>query len=201
VIIAHYGIKLIRLTKAKIELVRSWRNDEKIQRHMFFAQRITPEMQENWFASINNEFNHYFIIVYNGQEVGLINTSHIDFSAKKADAGLFIFEDKYWGTDVPVRASLAMLDFFFHHHILESIEAKTKVENKAAINYNKQLGFEQKKIVEDGNGILLELTKENYLKSTAALRKVAGSEKMIIEFDRTDSVERFFFEKYFQKIN
>ena len=200
-IIAHYGIKLIRLTKAKIELVRNWRNDEKIQRHMFFAQIITPEMQEQWFTSINNAFNHFFIIEYNGQEVGLINTSHIDFSSKKADAGLFIFDDKYWGTDVPVRASLAMLDFFFHHHILDTIEAKTKAENKAAINYNKQLGFEQKEIVEDGKGLLLELTKENYHKKTTALRKVAGSEKMIIEFDRTDPTERIFFEKYFQEIS
>lgn len=200
-IIAHYGIQLIRLTKAKIELVRMWRNDEKIQRHMFFAQLITPEMQEQWFASINNEFNHYFVIEYNGQEVGLINTSHIDYNAKKADAGLFIFEEKYWGTDVPVRASLAMLDFFFHHNILDSIEAKTKVDNKAALNYNKQLGFEQKEIVEDGKGLLLELTKENYYKKTTALRKVAGSEKMIIEFDRTDPIERIFFEKYFQEIS
>lgn len=178
-----------------------WRNDEKIQRHMFFAQLITSEMQAKWFASINNEYNHFFIIEYNGQEVGLINTSHINFVTKTAEAGLFIFEDKYWGTDVPVRASLAMLDFFFHHHILDSIEAKTKVDNKAAINYNKQLGFEQKEIVEGGKGLLLELTKENYHKKTAALRKVAGSEKMMIEFDRTDPIERIFFEKYFQEIS
>lgn len=198
-IIAHYGIRLVRLTIEKIEMVRKWRNDKKIQRHMFFAETITPEMQLKWFDSIHNVFNHYFIIEYNQQEVGLINMTNIDFRTKKGEAGLFIFDDQYWGTDVPVRSSLALLDFFFNHHLLDIVEAKTKIDNKAALQYNTQLGFEHIEVIEKGTGILLELKKAHYLNKTSAFRKVSGSEKMIIEFDRNDPVERLFFEHYFQK--
>lgn len=200
-IIEHYGIRLKRLTKEKIELVRTWRNDAKIQQHMFFNQTITASMQEQWFQTINTVNNHFFIIEYCGHEVGLIHASNIDFTLQIAEAGLFIYNEQYWGTDVPVRASLAMLDFFFHHQLIERFEAKTKLENKAAILYNAQLGFVQKAEIENGVGVLLELTKENYYCKTAPFRKVAGSEKMKIEFDRHDNVEKLFFEKYFQHID
>lgn len=199
-IIEHYGVRLKRLTKSDIELVRIWRNDRKIQQHMFFSETISAAMQEQWFKTINTAFNHFFIIEYNQQFVGLINASHIDYAEKVAEAGLFIFEDKYWGTDVPVRASLAMLDFFFHHQLVDTFSAKTKKENRAAILYNTQLGFLEKGAIEHGAGIQMELTKDNYYKKTALFRKVAGSEKMKIEFNRNDAVEMFFFEKYFQHI-
>jgi len=198
VIIEHYGIRLKRLTLDKIELVRAWRNDPKIQQHMFFANPISETMQAKWFSAINTIFNHYFLIEFNKKEVGLIHASDIDYQAKTASAGLFIYEDKYWGTDVPVRASLAMLDFFFQHHLIDSFFAKTKTENKPALNYNKQLGFVQKEMIEEGQGVLLELTKQNYYERTSAFRKVAGSESMKLDFDRKNEVEMLFFETHFQ---
>lgn len=171
--ITKYGIDLVRLTVGEIELVRSWRNDPKISRNMFFTQHISPEMQQKWFVSIDNESNFYFLISYHGKYVGMINASEIDDAQKTAFAGLFIHDESYWGTDIPVRASLAMLDFFFAQHRIEVFYAKTKMENKAAIRYNEMLGFRQENEIENGNGLLMKLTKENYEASALRLRQIA----------------------------
>ncbi|HEY0262219.1 MAG TPA: GNAT family N-acetyltransferase [Chitinophagales bacterium] len=171
--ISKFGVELKRLTVDKIELVRAWRNDPKISRSMFFAQHITAEMQQKWFESIDNEHNFYFLIYYHGKAVGLIHTSEIDNAKKTAFSGLFIYDESYWGTDVPVRASLAMLDFFFAENSIETFFAKTKKDNKAAILYNEMLGFEVESEIEKDTGLLLKLTKENYYRASARLQKIA----------------------------
>lgn len=175
--IIKYGVNLVRLTADKIELVRTWRNDPKISRNMFYARHITPEMQQKWFESVNNDQNYFFLIYYHGKAVGLINTSEIDKTNKTAFAGLFIYDESYWGTDIPVRASLAMLDFFLGENRIETIYAKTKKDNKAAIQYNQFLGFVAESEIEENNGLLMKLTKENYERASLRLQKIAEQVK------------------------
>ena len=95
------------------ELIRQWRNDPKISKFMFYKGEITPAMQSEWFTSIDNEQNFFFLIYHNNSPAGLINISSIDWENKTAYTGLFIYDDKFLASDIPVMASLAMLDVFF----------------------------------------------------------------------------------------
>ena len=88
-----YGVTLRRLTHDKIEKLRQWRNDPKIQQYMNYREYITSEMQERWFQTINNDNNLYFIIEYEGKEVGIINIKDIDYENKRGERGIFIYDD------------------------------------------------------------------------------------------------------------
>ena len=140
-IIHRYGIELFRLQEEQIEMVREWRNDDKIRKFMFFQELITSDQQRSWFDRIDNDRNFYFIIRVDSKPVGLINTSKIDYEKEEADSGLFIYEDAYLGSHVPVLASMAMLDVFFPFFNLKRITAKVRVSNQAAMDYNYKLGF------------------------------------------------------------
>ena len=171
--ITRYGLTLERLKEEQLETVRNWRNDQKISRFMFYKGDITPPMQQEWFASIDNEQNFFFIIWYKNEPVGLINTSSIDWENKTAYTGLFIYEERFWGSDVPVMASLAMLDVFFLLFDIQSVYAKVKGSNKVAHNYNSSLGFSRTKKIEYGLGFEYMLQKEIYLLETKSLRNAA----------------------------
>lgn len=171
--IFRYGITLERLTSETTELVRQWRNDRKIMRFMFYKGEITPEMQREWFASIDNEQNFFFLIYVKNDPVGLINISSIDWENKTAYTGLFIYEDRYLGTDVPVSASLAMLDVFFLLFDIQSVYAKVKGNNKVAHQYNTSLGFARTKKIEFGLGYEYMLHKEVYLLESKKIRNAA----------------------------
>ena len=171
--ITRYGLTLERLKPDQLELVRNWRNDQKISRFMFYHGEITATMQQEWFASIDNEQNFFFIIWYKEEAVGLINISSIDWENKTAYTGLFIYEEKFWGSDVPVMASLAMLDVFFLLFDIQSVYAKVKGSNKVAHNYNSSLGFSRIKKIEYGLGFEYMLQKEIYLLETKSLRNAA----------------------------
>jgi RimJ/RimL family protein N-acetyltransferase len=171
--ITRYGITLERLQKEQTELIRQWRNDQKISRFMFYKGEITPQMQDEWFESIDNEQNFFFLIYHKQQPVGLINISSIDWDNKTSYTGLFIYDDKFLATDVPVMASLAMLDVFFLLFDMQSVYAKVKGNNKAAHNYNSALGFSRTKKIEFGLGYEYMLQKEIYLLEAKRLRNAA----------------------------
>jgi RimJ/RimL family protein N-acetyltransferase len=171
--ITRYGITLERMLPEHTELVRKWRNDQKISQFMFYKGEITQAMQQEWFTSIDNEQNFFFIIWHNKTPVGLINISSIDWEEKTAYTGLFIYEETYWGSDVPVMASLAMLDVFFLLFNIQSVYAKVKGNNAVAHNYNSALGFSRTKKIELGLGYEYMLQKEVYLLETKMLRNAA----------------------------
>ena len=181
--ITRYGITLERLRTEHSEMVRTWRNDQKISQFMFYTGEITAAMQQEWFDQMDNEQNFYFLIGYKGVSVGLINISSIDWENKTAYTGLFIYDEKFWGSDVPVMASLAMLDVFFLLFNVQSVYAKVKGNNKVAHNYNSALGFSRTKKIERGLGYEYMLQKEIYLLETKSLRNAAirlkGNETLI----------------------
>lgn len=196
--ISRYGITLERLTADTIEMVRQWRNDRKIMRFMFYKGEITPAMQQEWFQSINNEQNFFFLIYLGETPVGLINISSIDWENKTAYTGLFIYEDTYLGTDVPVMASLAMLDVFFLIFDLQLVYAKVKGSNKVAHNYNTTLGFSRTKKIELGLGYEYMLQKEIYLLEAKKIRNAAihlKGNSTVIELNPKSEIESWLKDK------
>lgn len=158
-VLEGYGVTLKRLTLDKIELVRNWRNDPKIQQTMFFQDYITPEMQEKWFSRINNDNNYYFIVEYNDDEIGLINIKDIDYEKKIGETGVFIYEDRYLGTDISYRAHILMFDYIFNTLKLHYLYAHIRPENKKAIRFVDFLGYKLK------NNTEYILLKEDYFEN------------------------------------
>lgn len=141
-IIKKYGITIQRLSEEDIELVRYWRNQPEIRQRMAYRGHITSEMQKQWFDSINNKYNYYFVIIYEGRKIGLINTKSVNMQDKYGEGGIFIWEQELWNSYVPSLASLALLEFTFK--VLD-FSNKSFIQilrnNPAAIKYNKAIGY------------------------------------------------------------
>lgn len=198
-IVSGYGIELHRLTEDKIEIVRQWRNSDIIKKHMQYRDDITPEMQEKWFASINNIENNYMLIKVKDQFVGVINGAKIDWETMiTGSGGIFIGELEYWSTAYPIAASLLLTDI----SALLGFES-TKVEviksNKRAIAYNKFLGYEL--INENAGGVLeMELKMSNYLVTRSLIRDLHFSHiesytPHIIVDNKDNAIEAFYLPK------
>lgn len=172
-IVSRYGVRLIKLREEHIELLRTWRNAEKIARFMEYREHITPEMQQRWYESLKPESDFYFMIEYHGNLVGMIHASGIDWKEGRGEAGLFIYEDRYLSTYTPVLASLCMVDLFFGVLTLERLHAKVMRNNPIAAAYNARLGFKLLPGQEEQEYQMFELTKANYYHATESLRNKA----------------------------
>jgi RimJ/RimL family protein N-acetyltransferase len=138
--ITKYGVVFKRLTFDKIEMVRNWRNDTKVSQYMDFRDYITPQMQEKWFETINNNHNYYFIIEFNTEEIGLVNIKNINFFDKCGESGIFIYDNKYLNTDVGIRCGLCQVDFAFEELKLNYLYGHIMNNNKRAIRFNRAFG-------------------------------------------------------------
>lgn len=180
-IISRYGINLINVKPEHLELIRYWRNTDKIKRVMEFTDFITETMQVEWYKSLNATSDFYFIIEQKGVFAGLIHANKIDWKNKKAHSGLFIWEDTFLGSPIPVMASLNLLDTFFQLFGINEIEAKVKHDNFVALAYNKFLGFQEKGIAENKEFLLVSLLKNDYLQIENKIKSHLGqTDNMIL---------------------
>lgn len=174
-ILKGYGITLTRLVKADIELVRNWRNSSLVNQYMEFRGHITPEMQEAWFASIDNIYNNYYIIHHEGKKIGLIYGAQIDWDKMETgNGGIFIAEENYWHTLVPVACTFLLMDIGF---ILGLKHTYVKIlrSNARAIQFNTQMGFELMPGQEHTENQNYVLSERSYTDKTKQLRKVLQS--------------------------
>lgn len=160
--LTKYGVTLNRLTEDKIEMIRNWRNDPKIVRYMEYKEYITPEMQTAWFQKINNDNNYYFLIEFNGKEIGLINVRDIDYELREGEGGIYIYDDDCLNSTISFQATMCLYDFCFETLKLERLIAHILKDNKRAIKYNKLLGYELTVGQDEVNNQLYILTAENY---------------------------------------
>ncbi len=167
-----YDVKLKRLTADKIELVRNWRNDPKISQYMEFRDYITSEMQVKWFAKIDNDNNFYFIIDYNGSEIGLTNVKDVDYAKKTGEGGIFIYDDSFLNSDIPFRVIFALNDFCFDKLHLERMIAHIMSDNQRAIDFNRVLGYKKDESSPESGKMVYILTKEDYLKQRNRFAKL-----------------------------
>jgi UDP-4-amino-4,6-dideoxy-N-acetyl-beta-L-altrosamine N-acetyltransferase len=201
-IVKGYGLELVRLRHEDIELVRNWRNAEHVNRFMQYREHITPEMQEQWFSSIDNIHNNYFIIVVNGIKIGLINGSQIDWDKMETgNGGIFIWDVDYNKTLIPLRASLLLTDLSFFLGMKKTY-IKVLKDNSSAITYNLSLGYQLLPDQETNYNQCYVLTKENYFSKTENLKhtllKSSSGEITVIIDDPGHASSKILVEKYNQ---
>jgi RimJ/RimL family protein N-acetyltransferase len=167
----RFGITIIRLKEEDIELVRQWRNSPQIMERYEYREHITPEMQKKWFRSISNLNNFYFVIVYQGEKIGVINVKNIDWTRRFLESGVFIPDEKYWSTFVPSIASIMLTDMFFRIFGWDHYYAHILRSNTRGIRFNKSLGFELCEGQEEVGNQLYIIRKDNFRKKSRKLMK------------------------------
>ena len=148
----EYGIKLLPLKKDDLELVRFWRNSDKIKRYAKNKNYITKETHKKWFENLNG---YYFIIEINDKKAGLIWLKKVD---DHYESGFYIYEDKYLNNIYSYKIVTILHKFAFYDLGLNEIYCEILETNKRAIRFNKSLGF--KKV----DGIKYRLTKNDFEK-------------------------------------
>ena len=137
-------------------------------------------MQECWFkkmSELGRDF--YFFIEYKNEEIGVINMK--DFSDDKtvAEAGVFIYEDKYLNTDISYRAHLCMFDYYFEHEHLQKFISHILKSNLRAQRFAQFLGAKLCENQENIENQRYETTKEDYLNNRNRLRFIQREAKLI----------------------
>lgn len=185
-IIRRYGIELHRVTHGDIELIRENRNRDGIRRHMFEQDHISSEQQEEWFQSIDNMFNFFFLIGYQDRYIGLLQGKNIDYETRENEGGIFIWENSLLGTGIPARASICLMEANFSMLLMQRVYARVRKDNIGAWQYNLSLGY---MAAPDKGEDYMILSKETYEREAARLRWLASGKKDAPPFSTINDTE------------
>lgn len=200
----NYNIVLEVLKKDDIELVRYWRNHEKIKGRMQYQTYITEEMQLAWFEKISNDRAnyYYFLIHFNGKKVGLINRKKED---GLLEGGMFIWDDEYLESYIPLAAFVIATDFLFSLFNETKTHGRILKNNPKAISFNLSLGFKLCEGQEEVENQLYSLSKLDYYKTSKKIKKylallLKSNNKTRLIFENEDFVNGNwdFMNKYFE---
>ena len=91
-------------------------------------------------AKENLRVNYNFGVEYNGELVGGIGLTKIDYFVKKATFGLWLGRN-YWRKGIMTEASRVFFDFAFNELGLNRINSSAFVRNEASNKLHEKLGF------------------------------------------------------------
>lgn len=174
-IIKKYNITLTRLDISDIELLRQKRNSQSIRERMIFQNQITKKQQLEWFKSIDNFYNLYLVICYEGKKIGIINGKNANFKTKTSEGGIFIWDEEYINSIVPALCSIIMHDYNFYVCEFEKTYIKVLKSNTSAITFNKLFGYEILNEQVKNNYYDCELTKDRYAERISKYRKAIAN--------------------------
>lgn len=171
----RYGITFHLLREKDIETVRQWRNDPVVANNYEFREHITPEMQKEWFARVNNIFNLYTIIEYQGEKIGVINIKDIDWDKKTCEGGIFLPDPKYHMTYIPAVVSYITTEIIFLMFDWNVAHAHVLKENTAVQSFVKMLGYELMPGQEEVHNQLYRITRESFDRRGPKIRKAVSA--------------------------
>ena len=168
----RFGITLHRLERNDLEMVRQWRNSDRVRPYMRYREFIQPEEQTRWFEGLNTENDWYFIARAGDVRFAVFDIKAIDWNAACGESGGFVGDPRFTARPEPGQATLALMDFGFELLQLESLQACYSARLPRIIRFNEQLGYVISR--EGGDGFLYAAVKaERYLHCAAPLRKAA----------------------------
>ena len=166
-IVAQFENIIIRpLEQQDIELLRQWRNDEKISTYLASIPHISGEMQKNWFDRyLSDRDNITFAIVEDQFLKRVVGSLSIyGFHEHEAEIGKIVIGDaEAHGKQVGYRALLLALSYGYEFLRINKFLLNVHEDNVAARTIYQKVGFKivgQHPFIKGGVELEMELSKD-----------------------------------------
>jgi UDP-4-amino-4,6-dideoxy-N-acetyl-beta-L-altrosamine N-acetyltransferase len=124
--------------------IRTWRNLPEVAKYMYTDHRIMPEEHEEWFARVLNDPScHYWIIVCDEIDVGLVNIYQLDQQNRHCYWAFYVADPSARGKGVGSFVEYAVLCHVFDELALNKLCCEVLGFNEAVVNMHKRFGFQQ----------------------------------------------------------
>lgn len=136
-------ITLKDISSSDLEMIRCWRNSERVSRFMYTSKYITKEEQIKWFESLKNKQDIYKIFSYKSNPVGLVCITDMDFDSLHCQWGIYIGNENFLSSGIGIFASLKILEKAFEDLKFNKVTSMVLDYNTGAIKLNNSLGFKK----------------------------------------------------------
>jgi len=123
-------------------MVREWRNLPEISKYMYTSNYITEQEHDAWFDRVTTDPHyHYWIIVLDGKDVGVVNLYGIDYRNSRAHWAFYLADSSVRGRGVG-----GAVEYWVMRHVFDNLQmgklcCEVFTWNKSVVNMHKSFGF------------------------------------------------------------
>ncbi|WP_180271523.1 UDP-4-amino-4,6-dideoxy-N-acetyl-beta-L-altrosamine N-acetyltransferase [Fredinandcohnia onubensis] len=135
--------KLQVLTSEYLDIVLSWRNQDRIRKNMYNEKVITMEEHQAWFQHILQSKKDVYLLFYMDEiPTGLVYFNGIDHQHEHCYWGFYIGREDATKGSGTIMATLAF-DFAYKKLKMNKIYGEILAYNFASVKFHEKLGFKQ----------------------------------------------------------
>lgn len=124
-----------------LEMLLQWRMDPEVTRFMYTDPKLTIEDQKEWFTSIQkDETSRYWIIRFDGIDIGLINITKIDTVHKRCLWAYYIADMSMRGKGIGKDLECNIYDYVFQNLGLEKLCCEVFSFNEKVVQIHERFG-------------------------------------------------------------
>ena len=172
------NISIRPLEKQDIELLRQWRNDEKISTYLAPIPHISVEMQKNWFDRYLSDRDNLTFVIEENQFLKRVvgSLSIYGFREHEAEIGKIVIGDaEAHGKQVGYRALLLALSYGYKFLRINKFLLNVHEDNVAARTIYQKVGFKivgQHPFIKGGDELEMELPKDLFEHKNSSVKDI-----------------------------
>ena len=157
------------------EKILEWRNLPKVADYMYTDHAISPEEHAAWFSRVLKDPTYkYWVIVCDGEDVGLANLCAIDRINQRCYWGFYIAGTNVRGKGVGSHVEYMILNYVFEELKLEKLCGEVLSFNQDVVDMHSSFGFVQEGLLRKHvlkQGVLNDVVCIGILKDEWAARR------------------------------
>lgn len=183
-----YFKNFINASPEEREIVRKWRNGDRIKKWMLNSNFITMEEHNDFIKALEeDEKNFYWIVSLKGIIIGIVDVKNADFTNKECSWGFYL-NPKYINSGNGFILEYDLLSLLFDEFDFRCVKNETLTDNYKAIRLHEFFGFKKEEVLRDylldDNGhsrdlIIMSLLKKEWEENNSKLKKVISKFKGI----------------------
>ena len=127
-----------------MDMIREWRNLPKVADYMYTDHVISPEEHSAWFSRVLKDPAYkYWIIVCDGEDVGLVNLYDVDQENRRCYWAFYIVSANVRGKGVGSYAEYTVLNYVFDELKFEKLCCEVLSFNEGVVEMHRRFGFMQ----------------------------------------------------------
>lgn len=127
------NVVLRKMRADDMEMVRNWRMRPDITKYMYTDPKITIEQQMQWFEMVSNRDDLYWIVVQDGQPVGLASLTEWDKKNSRITGGAYIAEKNNDTFKLAIDIQLNLLNYAFNTLNINKVCGEVISENVGVV--------------------------------------------------------------------
>ncbi|MFC3799808.1 GNAT family N-acetyltransferase [Cohnella sp. GCM10012308] len=154
--IQDHNLTIEPIRHSDLEIMRIWRNSEWARFYFLNSTEISSEQQEKWYLSYLNKENDYmFMIIWEGQKVGVVALYNHDLQNKTIEFGRLLLVPEMRGKGIAKKVVFLLTDLSLNELEANRIVLEVLQTNKVAAKLYEKCGFHfQGEYIHNGRKII-----------------------------------------------